>query len=96
MRGRGGGLRLARAAGAINLGAVVRATEEGLAIVECFDPTANACVVAPACGLRAPLREALEAFFSVLDVYSLADLIHAPQRRMRRLLADAPALEARP
>jgi Rrf2 family nitric oxide-sensitive transcriptional repressor len=66
-RGRGGGLRLGRPAGSINLGAVVRATEDSFALVECFDRERNACIVAPACGLRGPLDEALRAFLAVLD-----------------------------
>src|SRR6185312_2911579 len=45
LRGRGGGLKLARPAETINLGAVVRATEDGFALVECFDPAVNDCVV---------------------------------------------------
>jgi Rrf2 family transcriptional regulator, nitric oxide-sensitive transcriptional repressor len=92
-RGRGGGLWLKRSPESLNLGAVVRATEESLALVECFDAKHNACVVAPACGLRAPLRTALNAFLAVLDGYSLADLVEAPSaaQRMRRLLAERPA-----
>jgi Rrf2 family transcriptional regulator, nitric oxide-sensitive transcriptional repressor len=91
LRGRGGGLRLAREAAAINVGAVVRATEDDLALVECFDRARNSCVVAPACGLRGVLDEALRAFLRVLDGYSLTDLIGNPgaRRRMRHLLADA-------
>lgn len=89
VRGRGGGLRLGRAVEAINLGAVVRATEDGFALVECFEPVHNRCVVTSACGLRGPLEEALRAFLGVLDRYSLADLVKNPGtfRRMRRLLA---------
>src|SRR5262249_20746161 len=56
LRGRGGGLRLARPAASINLGAVVRATEDGFTLVECFGEAENNCVVAPACGLRGPLE----------------------------------------
>lgn len=95
LRGRGGGLRLSRAASAVNLGAVVRATEDSFMLVECFDRARNTCVVAPACGLRGPLEEALGAFIAVLDRYSLADLVKNPVslRRMRRLLAT---VEARP
>ena len=93
LRGRSGGLRLGRAAESINLGAVVRATEDGFELVECFDRDHNTCVVAPACGLRGPLEEALGAFLSVLDRYSLNDLVKDPGTfgRMRRLLAAAPA-----
>jgi Rrf2 family nitric oxide-sensitive transcriptional repressor len=92
-RGRGGGLRLGRPSQAINLGAVVRATEDGFALVECFDQQRNTCLIAPACGLRGPLEEALHAFLAVLDRYSLADLIKNPRtlRRMRHLLGPVPA-----
>ncbi|MBX3429626.1 MAG: Rrf2 family transcriptional regulator [Hyphomonadaceae bacterium] len=88
-RGRGGGVRLARAAREINLGRIVRASEDNFHIVECFCRETNTCIVAPACGLRDPLRQALAAFLDVLDGYTLADLIDSPgaSRRMRRLLS---------
>lgn len=91
VRGRSGGLRLAKPADRINLGAVVRTTEDSLTLVECFDRETNTCVVAPACGLRGPLDEALAAFFAVLNKYSLADLVSNPAtyRRMERLLSVA-------
>jgi Rrf2 family nitric oxide-sensitive transcriptional repressor len=89
-RGRNGGLRLARPAAAVSLGAVVRATEDGFDLVECFDPARNRCVLTPACGLRGPLDEALLAFLATLDRYSLADLVASPgqMRKMRRILAE--------
>lgn len=88
MRGRGGGVRLARDPEKINVGAVVRATEDNFDIVECFNAEKNACIATPACGMRGPLQEALAAFLSVLDQYTLADLMRSPAatRRMRRLL----------
>jgi Rrf2 family nitric oxide-sensitive transcriptional repressor len=97
VRGRGGGLQLKRPAVSINLGAVVRATEDSFALVECFDRARNTCVVTPACGLRGVIDEALQAFLGVFDRYSLADLIKDPSslRRMRRLLASATLAEAR-
>jgi Rrf2 family nitric oxide-sensitive transcriptional repressor len=69
---------------------VVRATEDGFALVECFAPASNTCVLAPACGLAGPLAEALAAFLAVLDGYSLADLAGDAGRagRLRRLLAE--------
>lgn len=90
VRGRSGGLRLARPPEAINIGAVVRATEDGFTIVECFDPEGNTCVIAPACSLRGPLEQALAAFLAVLDRYTLADFVRNPSslRAMRRLLPD--------
>lgn len=94
LRGRRGGLRLALPPQDINLGAVVRATEDNFALVECFDKGRNQCVVTPVCGLRGPLENALHAFLCELDRHSLADLFKNPgsNNRMRRLLADkAPA-----
>ncbi|MHC1998895.1 Rrf2 family transcriptional regulator [Methylobacterium sp. CM6241] len=72
-RGRGGGLRLARPAAEIVVGAVVRQTEEDLALVECF--ANGACAITPSCRLRKALGEALAAFLEVLDRYTLADLL---------------------
>ncbi|MEZ5937386.1 MAG: Rrf2 family transcriptional regulator [Hyphomonadaceae bacterium] len=89
LRGRGGGVRLARKPDDINLGRVVRATEDNFHIVECFCRETNTCIVAPACGLRDPLEEAVRAFMSVLDRYTLADLMRNPAaaKRMKRLLS---------
>jgi Rrf2 family nitric oxide-sensitive transcriptional repressor len=89
LRGRGGGLRLARTAESINLGALVRATEGCFALVECFDREHNTCLIISACGLRGPLEEALQAFLAVLDRYSLDDLVKSPRtlRRLRQLLS---------
>ncbi len=76
-RGKGGGLRLARPAEAINIGAVVRFTEEDMALVACFqDPATGAgCALIDACRLQGLLGEALAAFLAVLDGQSLADLL---------------------
>ena len=84
VRGRNGGMRLAKPAASINLGAVVRRTEADMELVPCFDD-AELCAIGGACKLRAALREALAAFLAVLDRYSLADLV-APRRRLAFLL----------
>ena len=70
VRGRAGGLLLGRPAESINIGEVVRHTEEGFDLVDCAS-----CFIAPACGLNVALAEALSAFMAVLDGYTLADLI---------------------
>jgi Rrf2 family nitric oxide-sensitive transcriptional repressor len=90
VRGRGGGLRLARPPAEINLGEVVRLMEDDMALVNCFDPRALSCPIANACVLRSALGEALEAFMAVLERYTLADLV-APRRQLARLLDLAPA-----
>ncbi len=86
-RGRAGGVILAREAAAINVGAVVRATEDNLNLVECFDREANRCPIAPACALAPALDEALGALFAVLDRYTLADLVAKPKGLTRLLIA---------
>lgn len=83
-RGRAGGIRLARPAAAINVGAVVRHMEGDFALADC-----TACVIAPACGLTTVLNEALDAFLAVLDRHSLADLVGSRQAMLRRLLGEA-------
>ncbi len=77
VRGRSGGLTLARPPVKILLGAVVRATEPDFALVECFT-IENHCVISPTCRLRGILQEALEAFAATLDRYTLDDLILHP------------------
>jgi Rrf2 family nitric oxide-sensitive transcriptional repressor len=73
-RGQNGGIRLARPAAEIGLGEVVRQTEPDLALVPCMDPLHTGCVITPACRLRGALQQAGEAFLTVLDGYTLADL----------------------
>lgn len=82
VRGRMGGLRLARPAAEINLGEVVRHTEEGFALADCAS-----CVIAPACGLTGALAAALAAFLNVLDGFTLAD-IASNRPSLRRLLGE--------
>jgi Rrf2 family transcriptional regulator, nitric oxide-sensitive transcriptional repressor len=73
VRGRAGGLRLAREPGDINVASVVRQTEPHLNLVECFDPLANTCPIDKACGLKRALVRAQHAFFAELERYTLAD-----------------------
>ena len=73
-RGKGGGVELARPAGAINIGAVVRLTERGDMPAECFDRETSACPVRPACRLRKVLHEAVDGFYRALERYTLEDL----------------------
>jgi Rrf2 family nitric oxide-sensitive transcriptional repressor len=79
-RGRGGGLQLKRRPADINVGALVRATEPHLNLVECFDRATNTCPIDAACGLKQVLRNAQRAFLDVLDRSTLADFVpRAPQ-----------------
>ncbi len=87
LRGKGGGMTLARPPSAINVGEVVRLTEAGMLPAECFERESNTCVIMPACQLRKVLGEAVEAFYGVLGAYTLADLVKEP-RALARILAS--------
>lgn len=88
VRGKGGGMRLARAPAEINVGAVIRDAEEDLALVECFQPGNHNCPISPVCTLRGVLADAMGAFFEVLDGQTLADLMQ-PRAKMVRIFRDA-------
>ena len=88
VRGRAGGIRLARSPAEISVGQVVRHTEAGFDLVDCAS-----CVIAPACALTAALHEARAAFMAVLDGYSLADLVEEREAGLRQLLESFAAVE---
>lgn len=85
VRGRGGGIRLAKEPETIVIGEVVRQTEEDFHLVECFNPESNLCALSPECKLKFALHEALQAYLKVLDQYTLADVI-VTKDTMRQLL----------
>lgn len=82
VRGRRGGIRLGRPAGEITLLDAIRLTEESFAMAECFEGGDVSCPLVDACDLNAALRQALEAFFNVLENHTIADL--AGKRRSLR------------
>ena len=101
IRGRGGGLRLARDPATIRVGDIVRVSETDFRLVECFDPMTNACTLGMGCRLRGAFRRALDAYFRELDAVTLADLVVAtrsaspeaagvPRARAARVSAPAP------
>lgn len=84
-RGKHGGVQLAVAATAINVGDLLQHLEGGLPIVNCDQPQ---CPILPACELRRALDEAEAAFFNSLRRYSLADLVQGQQQNLQRLMAN--------
>ena len=87
MRGKGGGMRLARSPEQINIGDVVRGAEEDLAVVECFQEGNFSCSIVPACTLRGVLEHAMRAFFDILDGYTLKDLLQH-QAKLKKLFRN--------
>jgi Rrf2 family nitric oxide-sensitive transcriptional repressor len=84
LRGKGGGIRLARRAEQVSIGGVVRHTEDELAVMGCLSD-AGFCRIEGCCVLRGALREATAAFLDTLDGYTLADLL-APRAALARSL----------
>ena len=85
VRGRGGGIRLHRPPRDINIGQVVREIEDGN-VIGCL-AARGYCPIERVCVLRNALRDATQAFFGVLDTYSLADLIR-PKKALSSILLD--------
>ena len=114
IRGKNGGIRLAKKPEDINLGVLIQQIEPDFALVDCFaskreeesreqngipltvinerinneviDPTKLGCVISPVCQLKGVFFEALTAFISVLERYTLADIVHN-KGQLARLLA---------
>ena len=80
VRGRGGGMRLARPAAQIGVGEVVRRTEEGFQLADC-----SGCSLSPACGLTGILAKGVQAMLDVFDAYTIADLL-TDKATMRRMM----------
>ncbi|MDK9696525.1 MAG: Rrf2 family transcriptional regulator [Siculibacillus sp.] len=74
VRGNGGGFRLTRPSATISLGEVIRRTEDGFSLVECFDPASDACPLVRRCRLRPALLRSTEAFLDALDEMTLAEI----------------------
>lgn len=90
VRGKGGGIRLARAPGAIRIGEVVRATEGDAPIVECLSDDPHGCRIAGTCRLTRVLVDAFEALYASLDRYTLADLT-GNRSALAAILVNPPA-----
>jgi Rrf2 family nitric oxide-sensitive transcriptional repressor len=88
VRGRTGGVRLAKPPSEIIVGEVVRHTEGGFELVDC-----SSCLILPACGLNGALHEALAAFMAVLDDYTLADLVRGRGEALQSLFASTASVE---
>lgn len=80
VRGRAGGMRLARPPEEITVGEVVRRTEEGFELADC-----SGCALSPACGLTSVLAKGMQAMLAVFDSFTIADLL-TDKDVMRRLI----------
>jgi len=85
LRGRNGGVRLAKPPESISVEEALYATEDNFDLVECFGPN-NHCIISDVCKLSGVLDNAREAFFSVLRQVSLADLVKNSKTLEKSLL----------
>lgn len=75
VRGRNGGIMLARPACEICVGQVVRDSEPDFYIADCFNHEHTTCRHAGHCRVEDVLAKATDAFLATLDAVSLADLV---------------------
>ena len=86
VRGKGGGVRLARAPEEIRLGEIVRTSEGDAPIVECLSQEPHGCRIASSCRLQGILVDAFDALYVALDRHTLADLVDRPRGLQRALV----------
>jgi Rrf2 family nitric oxide-sensitive transcriptional repressor len=94
IRGKNGGMRLARKPSLISVGAVVRDMEEELGVVGCLQGEKDFCRIERCCVLRGALHEATGAFLAVLDRFTIADLIGSGRSIARLLDMELPGRAA--
>lgn len=78
LRGKHGGMRLARPPEEINLGAILRDMENDFALVECLDDGSRRCILSDRCGLTGVVQGALQQFLRHFEQYTLADIMPGP------------------
>ncbi len=72
VRGKGGGVRLAKPLESVNVGELVRKTEANLNVVDC---EGTFCPIRQGCQLLTIFEEARDSFLGVLDRYTLDFLV---------------------
>ncbi len=95
VRGKGGGLELAMPPELVGVGSVVRQTEGAAVVAECFLEHGGECAIAGICHLQGVLAEAVAAFYTVLDRYTLADLV-TNRQALAKILFFPPAQAGNP
>jgi Rrf2 family transcriptional regulator, nitric oxide-sensitive transcriptional repressor len=80
MRGKNGGICLARPPEQISIGEVVKNTEPDLNLLECFDQKTDHCVISSDCRLKGLLFRARDQFVKELEKSTLAD-VAAPMQQ---------------
>lgn len=94
-RGKFGGYSLARPASRIKLGAVIRLIDGPLAPIRCVSQTSYSrcsCPDEAHCGLRMLMFDVRNAISTILDRYTLAEIVEITLRKYRRDKVAPPFL----
>ncbi|MBB5017495.1 Rrf2 family nitric oxide-sensitive transcriptional repressor [Chitinivorax tropicus] len=75
VRGRNGGLKLVSEPSQLKLGRILRELEGSTQLIDCETPV---CALNAGCRLKAALDVGLEAFYTAMDTYTLADIVATP------------------
>ena len=75
IKGRGGGLRLGCEPQEINLGEILKITEDNLNILECFNKSAWCPRLSSGCKLKSITSDAVQKFIEEFSNYTLEDLL---------------------
>lgn len=76
VKGKGGGLKLAKDPATLKLGDIVKALEPNMELVECFNPGTNTCRITNSCQLKHYLSDAKKAFLASLNSHTLTDTLN--------------------
>lgn len=92
IRGKHGGIRLARSAQDINLGNLIADMENVSCLLDC---QREGCRLAPGCRFQAIMRKAMRAFMGVLSEFTLADLVRDEEQMCGLLGLEIPVTTVR-
>ena len=87
IRGKHGGIRLARASAEINLGDLIADMENMSCLMDC---QREGCRLSPGCRFQSIMRKAMRAFMAVLAEFTLADLVRDEERLCDLLGLEIP------
>ncbi|TXH62971.1 MAG: Rrf2 family transcriptional regulator [Tolumonas sp.] len=87
IRGKHGGIRLARASAEINLGDLIADMENMSCLMDC---QREGCRLSPGCRFQSIMRKAMRAFMAVLAEFTLADLVRDEERMCDLLGLEIP------
>jgi Rrf2 family nitric oxide-sensitive transcriptional repressor len=78
-KGKGGGVRLSCPPESVRVGQVLRMTEPGKSLIDCYT---QPCPLRADCLLKSALDQGYAAFFAKMDEFTLADMANTPALKL--------------